>query len=317
MSAENFISAPCLAAPKPGEGGCPAPPTVRPPWPDELPRLADVFRGYPFQRASRPVLLLTSSGGVERIAAVAGWFEPVDGVAGLTLHARPRYLAMTEIGLATLLESVAAAASEAGVTKLITTDDLRTADPRVAALERNGFTVSRRLELWATDLARIQERVERVQARLDHVGRTNRFHAELMRAEYLPAVRTLMATEHLLEAQEITLDDIGEITGRGYDPTLSFAVFAGETLAGAILARRAGTEAVAVDAVAVAPAWRGGGDLVHHALFRACIQTSASLGARQFIYTVDTTGHVDTVRMAQRSGSRRLGEGVQLARPLT
>jgi hypothetical protein len=130
-------------------------------------------------------------------------------------------------------------------------------------------------------------------------------------------VRTLMATEHLLEAQEITLDDIGEITGCGYDPTLSFAVFAGATLAGAILARRAGTEAVAVDAVAVAPAWRGGGDLVHHALFRACIQTSASLGARQFIYTVDTTGHVDTVRMAQRSGSRRLGEGVQLARSLT
>ena len=315
MSAENFIPPPRLAAPKPGEGGCSAPPTVRPPWPDELPRLADVFRGYPFQRASRPLLLLTSSGGVERIAAVAGGFEPVDGVAGLTLHARPRYLAMTETGLATLLEAAAAAASEAGVTKLITTDDLRTGDPRVAALERNGFTVSRRLEVWATELARIQERVERVQARLDHAGRTNRFHAEPMRAEYLPAVRMLMATEHLLEGQEITLADIGETTGRGYEPTLSFAVFAGDTLAGAILARRAGTEAVAVEAVA--PAWRGGGDLVHHALFRACIQTSAALGARQFIYTVDTAGHVDTGRMARRSGSRLLGEGVQLARPLT
>lgn len=314
MNAEDFISTPSLAAPNRGRGGSLSPPTVRPPWPDELPRLADVFRDYPCQRASRPLVLLTSSGGVERIAAIAGRFEPVNGIAGLTLHARPRFLAMTDIGLTALLEGIIAAALEAGVTKLITTDDLRTGDPRVSALQRNGFTISIRFELWAMELAQIQEGLEPVQTRLENAGRANRFHAEPMRAEHLPAVRTLMETEHLLEGLEITLADIGEITGRGYEPTLSFIVFAGETLAGAILARRSGTEAVVVDAVAVDPAWRG--DLVHHALFSACIRNSAALGARQFIYTVDTAGHVDTGRRVWMSGSRLLGEGVRLARPL-
>lgn len=285
---------------------------IRPPWPDELPRLADAFPRFSRPQEFCPLLLLTESGGIERMVGLAGVCDSVNGVAGLTLAVRPRFLGGA--GIAALLDASARTARDAGASRLITSDDLRPGDLRLAALERNGFNVSRRLELWSTAVDRIRERVERVQARLAAAGRAGRFTAEPLRAEHLPAVRGLMAVEHLLEGREITL--AGEGAGRGYDPAVSFVVFSGSELAGAILARRAGGEAVTVEAEAVAPKWRGGTDLVHHALFHACIQAAAAGGAQRFVYTVETAGQVDTRRMARRSGSRLLGEGVQLARAL-
>jgi hypothetical protein len=274
--------------------------------------MADAFPKFPRHQALRPLLLLTAAGSVERIVGLAGVFDPVNAVAGLTLAVRPRFLA--DPGLVVLLAAAAQAAREAGATRLITTDDLRPGNPHLVALEQNGFAASRRLELWSTKLPRIRDRVARVQVRLEAAGRARRFNAEPLRAEHLAAVRGLMAAEHLLEGQEITL--AGGDGGRGYDPAVSFVVFSGPELAGAILARRSGSEAVAVEAEAVAPAWRGGSNLVHHALYRACIQAADTHGVQHFIYTVDTAGHVDTRRMARRSDSRRLGESVQLVRPL-
>ena len=117
-------------------------PHVRPPWPDEFPRMADAFPKFPRDQALRPLLLLSTAGGVERIVGLAGVLDPVDAVAGLTLAVRPRFLAGP--GFAILLEAAIQVARDSGATRLITTDDLRPGNPHLAALEQNGFTVGSR-----------------------------------------------------------------------------------------------------------------------------------------------------------------------------
>jgi len=285
---------------------------VRLPWPDELPRLVAAFPKFPRQKAFSPLVLVAKAGEVERLVGLAGIMNQIKGVAGLALALQPRYL--NDPGAGALLAAVQQTAAAAGARRLITIDDLRTGNPLVPMLEDNGFTIFRRLEFWMTALTVIRDRVERVQNRLVATGRAGRFTAEPLREDHLPAVEELMAAEHLLEARSITLSRTE--SGDGYDPKLSFVVFAGSRLAGALLAHRAGAEEVAVEAEAVALPWRGGTGQVHHTLYQACIQAASDLNLKNFIYTVDKTGHVDTGRMARRSDSRLLGEGLQLSKAM-
>ena len=71
--------------------------TVRPPWPDELPRLADTFPGLAFTRPLhlRVLVVPATAQSHERLVGVAAVAAPADGKPDATLAfaVRPRFVA--------------------------------------------------------------------------------------------------------------------------------------------------------------------------------------------------------------------------------
>jgi hypothetical protein len=292
------------------------PAAVRPPWPDELPRLADAFPKYPRHHATRPLLLLTSAGGVERIGGVAGVSDPVNGMAALTLHLRPRFLAEPDAGLATLLDAVAGLARSLGAHTLHTTDSLTPADPRVTALRRHGFAHARTDEVWRTEFTEMLPRLDRVHQRLETVGRLAGHTVTPLAEADLPEVRALMLAAGLLRPERVFLlpaDD--QAASRGHHAALSPVVRRAGRLVGALLARYSG-DGVTFEAQAVDPACIGGLDLANHLTVRGVAQAGLAAGRTHMVFSADTAKAPATIRMARRMGGRRLNEFVVLARAL-
>lgn len=65
---------------------------VRPPWPDELPRIAEAFPARVNRTVALHPLVLVAPGSPERIVGFAGVLEPVEGESGLKCIVRPRYI---------------------------------------------------------------------------------------------------------------------------------------------------------------------------------------------------------------------------------
>ncbi len=281
---------------------------IRPPWPDEIPRIVAAFPQVRRDAIAYPLVAVVTTGGVERIVGLAAISPPVSGISGFSLVLRPRYLDTPVAGA--LVTPLAQLARDLGAVKLLTLDELSPDDPRRRALERFGFSLHQELEIWATPLAPIRERVDRVRRRLHHTARHRPLQPRPLSIADLDEVRTLMTSEHLLSGEEI---DLGHsATPHRFDPRLSFVVREEGQLAGAILARTLGAGRILIAAEAVGPRWRGGRDLVHHALLGAVIDEASKQGATEFTYSVDATRKVDTARMARRSGSRLVSRCVRL-----
>jgi hypothetical protein len=148
--ADQFPSS-FLCVPKPGESGSA---TARPPWPDELPRIADAF---PDLKWTEPlhlrVLVVPATATLpERLVGVAALAEPVPGAteAALFLRIRPRFID-TPANDALLSEAVALAKA-AGARTLIT-GQLSTPDPREPGLRRAGFASAEDGKSWRAVLS--------------------------------------------------------------------------------------------------------------------------------------------------------------------
>ena len=283
---------------------------VRPPWPDELPRIAATFSKFVLAQAVSPLALVTAAGGVERIVGVAGVTDPVDGIAGFSLAARPRFLHRD--GLRPLIEAAVTLARNGGATALVTVDDLRIDDARLAALRQEDFETKGQQEYWSVDVAALSARVERRPARPDTTDRPEHFRTVPLADEHLTAVRTLMTAETLLDRREIILAT--ESAGSGFDPNLSFVVTVEGSLAGVVLARRSGKETILVEAVAVARAWRTAPNWAHLAMARTFVQAASKSGGKRVVFSVDPKKPGEPMRMARRTAGRLLGEYVQLGR---
>lgn len=292
------------------------PVTVRPPWPDELPRIAATFPRFTPQQTVHPLIALTRApGGPERIVGIAGVFPPLRDVAGLTLSLLPRFHAAGPVSA--LVAAASEAARGAGARQLLTLDELAPTSPLVAFLEGAGFRLKERTGFFSTNLADIRTRVDRVQARLARNVRSETagsLRPEPLAETHLPAVRALIQSERLLEGEQIALDEAGG--PRGYSPRFSFVVRHAGELAGVLLARQVDAATVAVGAEAVSPRWRRGPNLVQPALYRACIDAAADAGIERFVHTANTAGGINPGRMARHPGRKPLRETVRLERPL-
>ncbi len=128
-------------------------PIVRPPWPDELARLADAFPGLKKTTPLhlRVLVVPATITSPERLVGLLALAEHASGAteAALFLRLRPRF-ADTPAADALLAETIALARS-LGARTLIT-DRPAGPDPREPALRRAGFTATDDGKSWRIGL---------------------------------------------------------------------------------------------------------------------------------------------------------------------
>ena len=130
------------------------PPTVvRPPWPDELPRLADAFPGLAFTRPLhlRVLAVPATAGSPERLVGVAALAAPAEGKPDATLAfvVRPRFVATEHTR--ELLAAILAAAREERFSSIVTHAPAD-ATPRIDLLRAAGFSPTTESGLWRLEL---------------------------------------------------------------------------------------------------------------------------------------------------------------------
>ena len=125
------------------------PAAVRPPWPDELPRLADAFPGLKWSTPLhlRVLVVPAAAASPERLVGLAAVAESAPGAteAALILRVRAR-LADSPATDALLAEAIALARG-LGARTLITGQPAGP-DPREPALSRAGFTATDDGKSW-------------------------------------------------------------------------------------------------------------------------------------------------------------------------
>lgn len=126
------------------------PPTVaRPPWPDELPRLADAFPGLALTRPLhlRVLTVPATAGSPERLVGVAALAAPAEGKLDATLAfaVRPRFVATEHTH--ELLAAILAAAREEKFPGVITRAPVD-ATPHADLLRATGFSPTAESGLW-------------------------------------------------------------------------------------------------------------------------------------------------------------------------
>lgn len=130
---------------------------LRPPWPDEIPRLADAFPALPFKASLRLRVLAVPATETtpERLVGVAALAAPppTGGPAGLRFEVRARFA--RTLAAASLLEDSLAAARIASFATLATLP-VHPADPRAALLRRAGFVPGEPGAVWRCQLASVR-----------------------------------------------------------------------------------------------------------------------------------------------------------------
>lgn len=122
---------------------------VRPPWPDELPRLADAFPGLAFTRPLhlRALAVPATAQSPERLVGVAALAAPAEGksVATLAFAVRPRFVATEHAR--ELLAAILAVAREENFSALVTRTPAEPS-PHADLLRAADFSPTSETGLW-------------------------------------------------------------------------------------------------------------------------------------------------------------------------
>ncbi len=279
---------------------------VRPPWPDELPRIADAFPRGRVNRALHP-LVLVAPGSPERMVGFAGVLEPLEGQTGLTCALRPRYLDSPDGDR--LLSAAVHLARSLGARSIRTIDDLPSGSPIGPALKRAGFVVTATSEFWKLEIPALARRLGRSQVRLASDPRLGEFEVEPPGPADLPGVQTLLADAGLLSPERRRALSPSD-PGTGYTPALSAVVRQrGQVVAVALLKTQVG--AAVVDALVVDPSCRRGFHLPVHLALRHCTQACLAAGLSGLVFAADRERAKAALRIARRSGGRLAG-GIEI-----
>ena len=133
------------------DAAVPKPPLeVRPPWPDELPRLVEAFPGLTLDRPCdlRVLVVTAGTGTVERLVGLAALTGPAAGKAEarLIFAVRPRFAGTA----GQLLSEILAVGTERGYVA-VTTVAVPGADHRTALLAQAGFQAVADGGYWSMD----------------------------------------------------------------------------------------------------------------------------------------------------------------------
>lgn len=275
--------------------------TIRPPWPDELGRVAK-FLGLSKSRPGRLYPRIAVTGEPERIVAGAALQIKDDGIGLLHLSFRTRFC---EAGLATLLlDGMETVGRDEGLRELFVV--LPEGAPWRPFLESAGFVAQRTDEWW------LIRRDALSNARLERAARLLRLPkitagltvAPLAPGDY-PAVQAI-AREHGLTNLERT----GEagVLGRvneDYDPELSPVVRYEGEIAGVMLVKNMGDRVfVHIRAVAKKHAARSNAINAH---FMACFGQPQYRHVNRCLFSAQPTVEKETIAMARRFGAQKVG----------
>jgi hypothetical protein len=271
---------------------------IRPPWPDEIPRVQH-FLPPAFIFESDPVLLIAVAGRVERI------------VGALALSLRPlAYLKAGWISMRVeeddpcgpvLLEQGLVAAWMKDVRRVYFGHTFEENSATAKLLQAAGFETDSVHEVYETDSRELFARLDRVQQRL--LAR-NRIPANAEITTLLPAV-VPKARKFLAAQTPRTVSAVAMETAT-YKPEHSYALFVDGELKGLLLSRRIGNVSH-VGLRLVDRSLRGHFNwadvMLLHASARAGVQTGLEISRFEF----NPEEHEDTRQFARLNGARLVG----------
>jgi hypothetical protein len=229
---------------------------VRPPWPDELPRLATFFPQEPLHASH---LFVLAAPEPERLVGAAAVRMQAD-TAELRCRLRPRVLHERRGG--PLLDAALAAARAQGVRRVVARLAMGAAEEGL--LREHGFAGRETVERWRVDLEGLKRRLEGIPE-----GRKMRA-AWIVRSPCAEDEAQLAGLFGSIPAERLRLREPEDTREGGLAPDISSVVVAdGGELIGALLLRGSSSLNCAVDLCAVAPdRWSAP---VAAALLRRCV----------------------------------------------
>ena len=255
-----------------------------------------------FTATAAPEMLVAAGEGGVLGAAAIGWFHLRADPAAcfpVLVHVIPQ-ARRHGVGRALIAAALAHCGAEA--------DGLRTWFPVAEESEASsfllaaGFAPYRRMLFFEAEGATFHAMVERIRAGLERAGRigaASRIGA--LREAPAEAVAALLADDFPAPAWEI-LRRLGSAVPDAFDLERSVALFVDGQLAGALLYSW-NDGAPSIDALAVAPAFRGTSAVV--LLLEAATRNGLEGGASRFTFSCDE-GNRDTTNLARRCGARFL-----------
>jgi GNAT superfamily N-acetyltransferase len=272
---------------------------IRPPWPDEIPRLKGFLRGA-FRLAPEGTrVLVLGARDPERLLGAAV-FSPSAGETAPTMFTgslglRPRALAAGHGSL--LLRRVVEEVRKLQGRRLAFAAASR--DAVGTLLESEGFSCSRTEEFWRLDLARIQARLERIAARF-RLDASLRVRAARM--EDRDPLIPLVTHYGLCEAHKIQFQDARCAHEGGYDCGLSSVVEHKGRIVGALLIRGSGGLTGHADVRAVAGEYLQKSGQLNFLLLQRSVSAALREGYQNSTLTVNPGRDAETRALAMRSG---------------
>lgn len=258
-------------------------------------------QAFPILGRPPDCLVTMDEGSVAAVGAMA-W---IGGGFPTQLHVVPRFRGQ---GLGRAMLAALAARAMGETPALRTAAPIEDGTPADGFLRRCGFTETQRLHVFACDPARLRAAMATLLARLRPripPGIT------LVAPPQAPAdaIAALLARSFAIGHEDIAARLAGE-GPHAWDPGLSRVLLVAGTVAGTILARRAGP-AMEVDFNIVAPEWRGGG-WANLLLVEAVLRNGHAAGLSQLRFLAEPHTR-DTVNLARRAGATRGPDRVSLS----
>jgi hypothetical protein len=212
---------------------------VRPPWPDELPRLATFFPQEPLHSCHLFVLAAPEPERLTGAIAVKMQAETAE------LRCRLRSRVLHEKRGEPLLNAALAAARAQGVRRVVAR--LSSDSPEDRFLREHGFQGVNTVERWQIGL-------EQLKSRLDKIPESREKRAAwIVRSPVTADEPQLAALFSSLPPERLRLRDSEGSREKGLAPEISTVVANGEKLVGALLLRGGSALHCLVDLCAVAP----------------------------------------------------------------
>lgn len=271
---------------------------IRPPWPDELARLAQAFPDLQISRPCRPLVLVATEPYERLVGAALVSLPPTEAsqrTCELAWQVRPRFVD-DEVRLLR-----AAAATLPPGESLVWQE--RTADGVTGspAPKSAGFACTQVHEVWGIPLANCLARRAPYSAALQHKAAAAGYTAGPAQPAYHDGIVGLVTAAGLLTAERVRFTDEHPA---GYDREISTVVLRNNAVMGAVLVRRDHQRAI-VETRVVAPGYLGRFNLPNALLLDRSLQVAAEAGLTEAVLTADPSSAPETIRFAKKCNGQR------------
>jgi hypothetical protein len=271
---------------------------VRPPWPDEMPRLHH-FLPAAFLFDANPFLLVAVSGRVERLVAALGMtLRPLERIQATWLCLR---VEKENVSSAELLRHGLDEAWQRGARTVYFGQTIDEESPAASGLKQMGFEAASVHEVYEVKSAEVWQRVSRI---YDRLRARNLIPADVELTTLLPNV-VPKARQFLLDNLPSSASALALETA-GYKAEHSLALIRNGEVKGVFLCRRTGRVAHTGLRV-VAEELRSGFGWANLLLLHASLVSGLQTGLEISRFEFDPQQHHDTKQFAELSGARLVG----------
>ncbi len=271
---------------------------IRPPWPDELARLAQAFPDLRITRTCRPLVLVAIE-PYERLVGAALVMPPQDEAptrtCELAWQVRSRFADQSGPLLKAAAESLAPGES------LVWQERTPEGATGSSAPTEAGFSCTQTHEVWSIPLANCFARRNPYSEALRRRGQACGYATAAALPQYRDGIIALVTNSGLLNESRVRFSDEHPA---GYDRELSTVVVRRAEVVAAVLVRREPSRAI-VETRVVAPAHVGRFNLPNALLLDRSLGVAEGLGLTDVVLTADPANAKETIRFARRCGGSR------------